>query len=122
MDKLQIKSSEAVNDKASVFRGHALKVNNSSEIRLAYKKMKLMYPESNHIMMGYSMKKYVGNCDDGEFGAGKRLQKIVSENPRANGTTVVFVTREFGGIHLGPRRFIHIERVAREAMTSLYPV
>ena len=120
IDSIKIESSDPIQDKGSVFRGHAVKVKNSEEIRLAYKKLKLLYPESNHIMMSYSLKHYLGFCDDGEYGAGKKLQKIVSGNARALGSTALFVTREYGGFHLGQRRFLHIERAAKDALMKLY--
>ena len=122
LEEIDIISTEVVEDKGSVFQGHAVKIKNSGDVRTAYKKLKLNYPESNHIIMAYSMKSYFGHCDDGEYTAGKRLQRIVSENARAAGSTAVFVTREFGGIHLGPRRFLHIDRVAKDAIMQLYPV
>ena len=33
--------------------------------------------------------------------------------------TVLFVTREFGGSHLGPHRFLHIEKSARDALDAV---
>ena len=63
------------------------------------------------------VKNYTGYHDNGEHGASVKLQKILLD--RCLNNTAVFVTREFGGIHLGPRRFLHIEKVARAALDEL---
>ena len=118
MDKLQFCSSDVITDKKSHFRGHAIKVQNTAAIKLAYTRLRLLYPECNHVMMGYAIKTYVGFQDHGEYGAGKRLQKMLMSTGRNN--TALFITREYGGIHLGVRRFIHIEQVARSALDKLY--
>ena len=117
LEDIKFSSTEAIVDKASSFRGHALRVTNSTEIRLAYKKLRLLYPESNHVVMAYSVKTYVGFDDHGEFGAGKRLQRIITGQGYKN--VAVFVTREYGGSHIGPRRFLHMEKVAKDALSSI---
>ena len=108
--------SDVVIDKGSSFKGHAIRVSSTAEIRLAYRKLKLMYPESNHIMMAYAVKTYTGHQDNGEFGAGKRLEQILAT--RGDRNLAIFVTREYGGFHLGIRRFLHIESVARDALAK----
>ena len=117
MEDLTIKHTEAIVDKGSVFRGHALKVHNSREVRLAYAKLRLLFPESNHIILSYAVKTYTGFNDNGEYGAGKRILKILENSKKSN--VAVFVTREYGGTHLGPRRFVHIEKVARDALFGI---
>ena len=114
IDNLNIKHSAQVEEKGSIFTGHALRVKNSTEIRLAYKQLKLQYPESDHAILAYKVKDYDGYHDDGEHGAGQRLLKILHDRNTTN--TALFVTREFGGIHLGVRRFVYIEKVAREVL------
>ena len=120
INNIQLTHTDPMSDKGSVFRAHAFKVNNSESIKLAYKKLKLMYPESNHIMLAYAIKKYMGHQDDGEFGAGKRIQQILLS--RGHNNTAVFVTREYGGFHLGKRRFLHIEAVTHDVLDKLFPV
>ena len=68
MEELEFTSSNQVTDKGSIFRAHTLKTHNSKDIRLAYKKIKLLYPESHHIMLAYRVKTYVGFNDDEEYG------------------------------------------------------
>ena len=100
-----------------MFTGHAIRVKSSSEVRLAYKQLKLQYPECDHTILAYKIKDFDGYHDDGEHGAGHRLVKMLHDRNSHN--TAVFVTREYGGIHLGTRRFIHIEKVARDALDIL---
>ena len=119
LDKISFEHTEEITDKGSVFRAHTLKVQNSTDVRLAYKKLKLLFPESNHIMLAYAVKTYVGSHDDGEHGSGKKILSILTNSGRNN--TAISVTREYGGAHLGQRRFLHIEKAAKDALTKLYP-
>ena len=119
LNDLQIEHTDPVEDKHSIFMDHAAAVKNTTEVRLAYLKMKQLYPEMDHIMMGYHVKSYTGFHDHGEHAAGPKILKILTERNLPN--TVVFVTRNFGGIHIGPRRYIHIERVTRDALNLLNP-
>ena len=44
IDEVEIKSSEAIHDKSSIFHGHAVKIKNSGDLRTAYKKIKTPVP------------------------------------------------------------------------------
>ena len=55
----------------------------------------------------------VDSSDDGEKHAGKKLEKVLVEMDVEG---VVVVARWYGGILLGPVRFEHVERCAREAV------
>ncbi len=54
------------------------------------------------------------NYDDGEYAAGIKLAYLL-ELRKENGVLVV-VTRWYGGIPLGPKRFHHIVNCARELL------
>jgi putative IMPACT (imprinted ancient) family translation regulator len=56
------------------------------------------------------------NDDDGEEGAGTRLAQLL-ELRKDDGVLVV-VSRWYGGIPLGPKRFAHIVNVARELLVQ----
>ena len=118
MEKLELVHTEAIRDKGSLFRGHAVRVRNSGEVNAAYVKMRMLYQESDHIMMGYSVKQYTGHHDNGEHTAGRKILQVLMQKGHIN--TAVFVTREHGGPQLGPRRFIHIESAARNALNQLW--
>ena len=102
MNAVNLVHTEAVTDKLSHFRGHVAKVKNSKEINAAYKKIRLLYPESNHIMMAYTIKNHTGFHDDGEYSAGDKLLQILLQ--RCLNNMVVFVMREFGGPPTGPKK------------------
>ncbi|EXJ71507.1 uncharacterized protein A1O5_05315 [Cladophialophora psammophila CBS 110553] len=56
-----------------------------------------------------------GSEDDGEKYAGKRLERLLTD---LDVEGVVVVARWYGGVLLGPVRFMHIEDVAREAIRA----
>jgi putative IMPACT (imprinted ancient) family translation regulator len=57
------------------------------------------------------------HCDDGEDAAGSRLSHLLELRRETN--VFVVVSRWFGGTHLGPKRFAHINSVARELLVQL---
>jgi putative IMPACT (imprinted ancient) family translation regulator len=57
---------------------------------------------------------YADNDDDGETAAGGRLAHLLQILELDD--VLVVVTRYFGGIHLGPDRFKHINQAARNAL------
>ena len=117
IDKIELSQSEPITEKGSVFTGYAARVHNTSEVKIAYKKAKQIAPEADHVIMAYSVKQYDGAHDDGEHGASKRILSILKD--RNSVDKVVFVTRIFGGQHLGPKRFLHIEKAAKDALHQL---
>eukprot|EP00904_Undaria_pinnatifida_P005800 jgi/Undpi1/234/HiC_scaffold_1.g00231.m1 len=56
------------------------------------------------------------NDDDGESAAGSRLAHMLAITRAQN--VLVVVSRWFGGIHLGPDRFKHINNAARELLVK----
>ena len=77
LDNMTIVHSDVITEKGSNFRGHAIKVRTSGDIRAAYKKLRLLYPESDHIMLGYTVGAYTGHQDNAEYGAGKVILQAV---------------------------------------------
>ena len=62
-----------------------------------------------------SILKYDSN-DDGEDGAGIRLSQLLQLRNEMN--VLVVVTRWFGGIHLGSKRFAHIVAAAQSVLVE----
>ena len=58
------------------------------------------------------------NDDDGEDAAGSRLAQLLQM--RGDDGVIVVVSRWFGGIHLGPKRFAHITNVARALLVHCH--
>lgn len=62
-------------------------------------------------------KNYLQDCnDDGESQAGGRLLHLLQIVDVKN--VIVIVTRWYGGIHLGPERFRHINNAARQILEA----
>lgn len=58
------------------------------------------------------------NDDDGEDAAGSKLAYLL--DMRKDENVVVVVSRWYGGIHLGPKRFQVITNVAREMLVDYF--
>jgi putative IMPACT (imprinted ancient) family translation regulator len=58
------------------------------------------------------------NDDDGEDGAGSRLAHLLEL--RHEGNILVLVSRWYGGIQLGSKRFVHISNVARQVLEQFH--
>ena len=75
------------------------------------------YRLSEELPNGIVVKKF-DNDDDGEDGAGKCLAQLLEL--RGEDGVLVLVSRWYGGIKLGPKRFAHITNVARELLVSCH--
>ena len=117
MDKIKLVFAEPIQETGSVFTGVAAKVSNAAEIKRTYRKVKQLYPGATHIPMGYDCQKKQSNQDDGEWAAGLCIQKVIE---RQNGINkAVFVVRNYGGKHLGSKRFELFEKAAKAALLKL---
>ena len=58
-----------------------------------------------------------GRCDDDEHGASAKLLKLLKDQDISD--AIVIVTRWFGGVHIGPKRFTLIENCANDALKLL---
>ena len=106
----------------SVFTGYGIKATTHSEIRRAYIKMKLGFPEARHIMCGYripGMETHYteDSCDDGEFAGGQAILNQLQTKGYKN--LAVFVVRQYGGTRLGKKRFDIIKQAAQYAVEQL---
>lgn len=122
VDWLQSKiiETEPITVKNSQFTGLAIKVHSIQEVKHAYLGVVQRYPAADHVMLAYALKEQGtlkhGGCDDREYGASSRMKKVMFENKTKN--TAIFVLRQYGGVHLGFKRFKTIEGVAKEAINA----
>ena len=58
-----------------------------------------------------------GRCDNDEHGASAKLLKLIKDQDVTD--SIVIVTRWFGGVHIGPKRFTLIENCASDALKLL---
>ena len=117
LNTIRLTQSGTKKDKSSQFTGFAAKVQNITDIRNAYLCLKQLQPDADHLIMAYVTKDHTGGHDHGEHGASRRILQILQD--RNSSHTALFVTRVYGGIPLGPKRFLHIEKVAREALNNM---
>ncbi|KXN68655.1 UPF0029-domain-containing protein [Conidiobolus coronatus NRRL 28638] len=121
MSKLNLIHSNPIESHKSVFIGHACKLNEVSE----FKKIKDLLLEdkkvakATHNIWAYRIVNEKGNVvsdcdDDGETGAGSGVLRILDLRKATN--VVVFVSRWYGGVHLGNDRFKLVNRAAMDAL------
>ncbi|KAL7301023.1 hypothetical protein TKK_0006295 [Trichogramma kaykai] len=111
-----------ITDRKSSFQGHAAVVSSVDEVKhlIDSLKTKRKIGQAKHNITAYrifnsSTNRYIHDCDDdGENGAGSRLLHLLEIMDVKNG--FVMVSRWYGGIHLGPDRFKHINNAARQAL------
>ncbi|QPG74585.1 hypothetical protein FOA43_001916 [Brettanomyces nanus] len=116
--------SDIIKDRKSTFIGFAREVYSVEEVdrwvnNLLYDRK---VAKANHVMRAYRIKEDNSNViyedcdDDGEAASGSRLLHLLEIMDAWN--AVVVVVRWFGGTHLGPVRFRHINECARDALVK----
>ncbi len=125
-------SGEPLLDKKSSFQAHLCKVRSEEEVRGALQQLltsssKIQRASHNisawriaetTIQAGGEERVIIkhDNDDDGEDAAGSKLAYLLDMRKDVN--VLVVVSRWYGGIHLGPKRFAHIVNVARKLLVE----
>ncbi|KAG1675206.1 Protein IMPACT [Nymphon striatum] len=120
--QIEITHSDTITDRKSTFQGHCAKVTDITEVEYILRKLKSnkKIAGATHNIMAYRIKCPKKKCilkdydDDGETHAGSRVLHLLEISEIEN--VVVIITRWYGGIHLGPDRFKHINNAARNAL------
>ncbi|XP_012272330.1 protein IMPACT-A [Orussus abietinus] len=123
-DLPQIFHGEVIIDRKSSFQGHAAVIKSKEEIKVVLNKLleNRKVQHATHNIYAYRIyqentKSFIQDCeDDGESQAGTRLLHLLQIIDIRN--VIVIVSRWYGGIHLGPDRFRHINNAARQVLTS----
>ena len=115
----KMSSSQPLTREKSIFQAYVSRVSSFNEINDLYKHMKLIQPTARHIVCAFyidgDQHHYTRDYhDDEEPGAGRNLLNILKKYGLNN--CVVFVTRKFGGVKMGPERFVCYQNVALEAL------
>ncbi|KAK9451540.1 ribosomal protein S5 domain 2-type protein [Limtongia smithiae] len=116
--------SDMIVDRKSKFVGRAHEVHSVQEAqaKLAILKTNKKIARAQHNMTAWRIKPENGSMtiqdcdDDGESAAGSRLLHLLTLMDMWN--VMVVVTRWFGGTHIGPDRFKHINNAARDALVK----
>jgi hypothetical protein len=120
-DDLILYHGEPMTDRRSTFQAHLCVVSSPQDAMRVLRKlygMDAKIRRATHNIWAYRINDlssnmiYSDNDDDGETAAGRRLALLL-DTMEVKGAIVV-VSRWYGGIHLGPARFRHINNVARD--------
>lgn len=109
----------------SRFVGFSADAYSVQQVRKLYLAMKLFHPMATHIICafklpGIDVSSNQGFVDDGEHGAGRTLLNVLLKAKANN--KALFVTRQYGGKHIGPVRFKMIENTAQSALDNLLKI
>lgn len=120
--QLEIVEGPPEQHESSKFCGYAAEAYSTDKVQKLYEAMCLRVPDATHIMCAYrfpglDLTESQGFIDNGEHGAGRLLLNLLQKNKIQN--KVVFVTRHYGGQHIGPKRFQLIEKAASAAISIL---
>ncbi|XP_050048187.1 protein IMPACT-B-like [Dermacentor andersoni] len=122
-DGLNIFHGGTLEDRRSVFQGHLAEVHSVREVEQVLDELKTnkKIAEATHNIWAYRLLQTEPRTvlckdseDDGETYAGNRLLHLLDILDVTN--VLIVVTRWYGGIHLGPDRFKHINKVARDLL------
>mmetsp|Transcript_18667 Transcript_18667/g.26454 ORF Transcript_18667/g.26454 Transcript_18667/m.26454 type:complete len:298 (+) Transcript_18667:17-910(+) len=125
-DDIQWITGETITDRKSVFQAHVTQVHSDEMVQRALEKLmsNSKIARATHNMYAYRFTQYNpdkkttilkhDNDDDGEDAAGGRIAHLL--DLRKEDGVLVVVTRWYGGIQLGSKRFHHIVNSARELL------
>jgi putative IMPACT (imprinted ancient) family translation regulator len=123
-------TGEPFMDRKSMFVAHACRVASEQEVREALTQLlssSSKIQRATHNMYAWRLTEALkdgnlilkhDNDDDGEDAAGSRMALLLHQ--RKEDGVLVVVSRWFGGIHLGPKRFAHIVNVSRELLLQCH--
>lgn len=117
--KLPHKISRIHTERGSTFQGVTYSTKSLNDVRLAYNGV-FQDParaKATHNILVYKVGHDSGWEDDGEYGAGKFLNKWLEDSHLDN--ICVIVTRQYGGDKLGTKRFELMKTVAKESYGQL---
>ncbi|XP_048744451.2 protein IMPACT-B-like isoform X2 [Ostrea edulis] len=118
-----IHHGESFMDRKSVFQGHIAAISHTKQVKLVLDSLcqskKIAMATHNiyayRIIQNDQSDVYYQGCeDDGETQAGSRMLHLMQIVDARN--VIVVVTRWYGGVHLGPDRFKHINNCARQLL------
>lgn len=106
----------------SKFISYAVAVQDLEDIHAAILKLRMKYVDATHVACAYRLpgantpqnQDYV---DDGEFGCGRAMLKVLKEEKYMN--MAVFMVRFYGGKLLGVKRFEIFRNLTKSAITAL---
>ena len=118
-DKIKVTASDVISEGGSDFMSYAVRVTHFSEVKRAYRKIKALVPSASHVIASYKLRNgYSGYQDDNEYGAGHRMLAILQDTKNIS-NIAVFTCRNYGGHHLGYRRFQIMADTVSQVITRI---
>ncbi|RCN38591.1 RWD domain protein [Ancylostoma caninum] len=121
-----IHHGEVFTDRKSHFQAHLARVHSKDEVTLVLDRLleNSKISRATHNMYAYRISELrdgreilLHDCfDDGETGASSKMLELLDKMNAIN--VLVVVSRWYGGIHLGPDRFRHINNLTREIVSA----
>jgi len=119
---IQVVHGSPFTDRKSTFQAHLAHISSEEEAQLvlAHLLEDRKIARATHNIMAYRVYddekeiQYKDNDDDGETAAASKMAEMMHLMDCNN--VIVVVSRWYGGIHLGPDRFRHINNCAREIL------
>ena len=121
--ELKVKSAPPKTQQLSTFQGHAIPISGQDDIIPALRAVQAdpRIARAEHNIYAYRFGGKDGVLehydDDREWGAGKHILSVLREKNISN--TMVVVTRWFGGVHMGAKRFELVKEAASQALELL---
>ncbi|GMI34294.1 hypothetical protein TrCOL_g13846 [Triparma columacea] len=125
--------SEQIVSKGSVFVASGIKIRDAQDVVPLvefHSKKDSRHRKATHHMYAYRILMggvlYHDNSDDGEDGAGRKIAELLNNMMKAGEEqgeergVLMIVSRWYGGVKLGPKRFAHIANAAREVMCKMF--
>jgi hypothetical protein len=113
-------ASDAIQEKGSTFRALATPIVNKQDARLAYRAMSRFPGTSSatHLIAAYmDISGEFEYYDDGDHGLGKFVFDMIYDNSKRG--IMVFMSRDYGGRHLGAMRYEIVQNVVDQAMDKM---
>ncbi|XP_046676099.1 protein IMPACT-like [Homalodisca vitripennis] len=126
ISRLEIHHGEVITDRKSKFQAHAAIITSVDQVKdmLSTLLENKKFAQATHNIYAYRVLKdglpgcMAQDCeDDGENAAGSRLLHLLQTMGAMN--VMVVVSRWYGGVHLGPDRFRHINNAARQVLQQM---
>ncbi len=116
---IDILVSNEIQERGSKFTLYTAEVSSPSDVRNAYLKVSSLpkCAAATHLISAHRLKDENHSWhDDGDFGLGRFIYKLMCDQNISN--RAFFLSREFGGVHIGQRRFDITMQLITEIMIS----
>ena len=124
IEELQTFESPHVEKNGSWFQAYAIRAESLADVELGYLKVKQIKRFADHVMAAYRIKISDSEIQEGctpdkEYFGDLEMLNVMKVANVVN--TAVFVSREYGGKHLGKQRFTIIRDVTTKALQEMSP-